>query len=162
MRTRFGPPAAPPKGGTRAGMSIVELVLALGVLAMAMVVFLTVFSSSGSQALQTRNRTAAILLANSLIDEIEAHPYGDKAPLSWATGVERPATVVVAGRDQQMEFYQELKFENGSFVGTGGTSQTRDLVTVTLTWKESAGGDQTTNGRSDDNKELVVRVPVWR
>jgi len=145
----------------RRGMSIMEIILALGVLAMATVVFLTVFSSSGSQALQTRNRTAAILLANSLIDEIEAHPYGDKAPKTWTTGVVRPATVVVAGRDQQMEFHQELEFLNGSFIGAG-SSETRDQVTITLTWKESAGGDQTSKGRADDNKELVVRVPVWR
>lgn len=145
----------------RRGMSVVEIVLALGVLAMAMVVFLTVFSNSGSQALQTRNRTAAILLANSLIDEIEAHPYGDKRPLSWATGVKRPATVVVAGQDQQMEFHQQIDFENFSFIG-GGSGETRDMVTIVLTWKESAGGDQTSKGRADDNKELIVRVPVWR
>ena len=137
-----------------------EIILALGVLAMAMMVFLTVFSNSGSQALQTRNRTAAILLANSLIDEVEAHPYGDKRPLSWAPGVKRPATVVVAGRDQQMEFFQDVKCENESFIGKA--NDTRDLVTITLTWKESAGGDLTNKGRSDDNKELVVRVPVWR
>lgn len=145
---------------TTRGMGIVEVVLAIGVLAMAIQVFLTVFSNSGRQALQTRNRTAAILHANSLMDEIEAHPYGDAKPLNWATGVVRPATVIVQGRDQLMEFHQEVEFENGSFIG--GSAQSRDLVTITLTWKEGVGDDQTSKGRPEDNKELVVRVPVWR
>ena len=37
--------------------------------------------------------------------------------------------------------------------------QVENPVTVTITWREGFGDDQTTG---DDNKELEVRVPVWR
>jgi len=143
------------------GFAILEALLALAILAVAGVIFLQIFSSSTKHSVQTRNRTMAILLANSLMDEVEAHTYGEPPPRSWATGVVQPATVVIQGRPQLMEFHQELAYQNGSFVG-GATGDT-DLVTVTITWKEGVGDDQTTGqGRPQDNKLLVVQIPVWR
>jgi Tfp pilus assembly protein PilV len=134
----------------RRGFSFIELLLAAFIAVMAIYAFMTVFSNSSKHALQTRNRTTAILHAQSLMDEIEVHPYGSPAPKSWQTGVQKPVTLVVHGRPQEMSFNQQLSFENGSFVGQSANAS--DLVTIRITWKESAGG----------NKELVVRVPVWR
>lgn len=139
-------------------MSFVEILIAVGVAGLAMLVFLSVFGTSGRHAVQTRNRTAATMIAQSLMDEIEAHPYGEPAPKAWATGWVTPITVWVNGRPQEMRFHQELVFENGSFVGQ--KQDDKDMVTVTLTWKEGVGNDQTSSAQ--DNKALVVRVPVWK
>lgn len=146
---------------TAAGMGFVELLIAIAIAGLALLVFLSVFGNSARHATQTRNGNAATYLAHSLMDEIEAHPYGDPAPRSWDAGVVTPCEIWVNGRPVQMRFHQRLAFENGSFVGlTNGTS---DLVTITLTWKENAGDDQTTDeSLPGANKELVVRVPVWR
>lgn len=139
-------------------MSFVEILIAVAVAGLAMMVFLSVFGTSGKHAVQTRNRTAATMLAHSLIDEIEAHPYGEPAPKAWNTGWVTPVDVWVNGRPQEMRFHQTLTFENGSFVGTKDGVQ--DVVTVTLTWKEGVGNDQTSTAQ--DNKQMVVRVPVWK
>lgn len=139
-------------------MSFVEILIAVGVAGLALMVFLSVFGTSGKHAVQTRNRTAATMLAHTLMDEIEAHPYGEPAPKAWATGWVSPVAVWVNGRPQEMRFHQTLTFENGSFVGT--TAAVQDVVTVTLTWKEGVGDDQTSTAQ--DNKQLVVRVPVWK
>lgn len=139
------------------GFSITELILAFAVGIGALLVFLSVFSSSGRHALQTRNRAVAILLAESLMDEIEAHPYGEPEPRYWTEQVDQPVTVRVDGLPQEMIFHKTLSYDNGSFVGQA--AGTNDVVTVTITWKEGVGDDQTT---TPDNKELVVQVPVWR
>lgn len=141
------------------GMSFIEILIAVGIAGLAMMVFLSVFGTSGKHAVQTRNRTAATMLAHSLMDEIEAHPYGEPAPKAWGTGWVAPVTVWVNGRPQEMRFHQTLSFENSSFVDSKKT-QVQDVVTVTLTWKEGVGDDQTSTAQ--DNKQLVVRVPVWK
>lgn len=141
-----------------AGFTLTELILAFAVGLGALLVFLSVFGTSGRQALQTRNRSVAILLAETLLDEIEAHPYGEPAPRYWTEEIDTPVSVRIAGRPQEMVFHKHLTYENGSFVGAGaGVS---DVVTITITWREGAGDQQTADPNL--NKELVVRVPVWR
>lgn len=145
----------------RRGFAIFEAVLALAILLVAGIIFLQVFSSSTRHSVQTRNRTIAILLANSLLDEVEAHPYGEVAPRSWQEGVVKPATVVIQGRPQVLEYHQEVSYENGSFVGKAAGDS--DVVTVRLSWSEGRGYGQTgEHGRPEDNKLLEVQFPVWR
>lgn len=135
----------------RRGMALTEMIMAIFIAAIAFYVFLTVFGAGARHAVQTRNRTAAIMLAQSLMDEIEAHPYGEPAPQSWANGVKEPVVVWVNGRPQQMKFTQQLTFQNRSFLGEAAGNS--DLVTIRITWQEAVG---------KDIKDLEVRVPVWR
>ena len=144
----------------RAGINLVELIIAIAVVLMAFVVFMTVFSSSSRGSLQSRNRTAAILLANSLMDEIEAHPYGAPAPKSWTSAVDQPVHVWVEGRNQIMDFHKKLTYQNGSFVGNVTGDQ--DLVTINISWREGIGDTQSGVVDPQDNKVLSVRSPVWR
>lgn len=140
------------------GFSLIEIIIALAVTLIALVAFLTVFSNSNDHALQSRNRSVAILIAQSLMDDIETHTYGDPEPLWWKEDTDQPVSVWLGDRPQEMIFHKEVSFENGSFVGTG--SEAKDLVTITLTWREKTGDDQ--SATTSDNKELKVRVPVWR
>lgn len=141
----------------RRGFSLIEIMIALAVCSIALLAFLTVFANNNDHALGSRNRSVAILMAESLMDDIESHTYGAPAPAGWADEVEEPVSVWVGSRQQQMVFHKSIAFENGSFVGDGSGSS--DMVTLTITWREGFGEDQIAG---DDNKELRVRVPVWR
>ncbi|MGE0493894.1 MAG: type II secretion system protein [Vulcanimicrobiota bacterium] len=139
--------------------TIIEVSLALALICISLLVMLSVFSTSSQHALQSRNRSVAMLIANSLMDDIETHTFGDPEPRWWAEETEQPVTVWVAGRQQQMVFHKTVTYENGSCVGqTAGNS---DVVTVKVTWKEGVGDDQVEELLLE-NKELEVRVPVWR
>lgn len=144
----------------RRGFSIIELVLGLSLLIIATLVFLSVFSSSSQHALQSRNRTVATLLAHSLMDEMEAHPYGSAPPKSWETAVDRPVKAWVEGNPQEMSFHKKITYQNGSFVGTAAGDS--DVATITISWREGVGTAQTGVVDPNDNKVLSVRMPVWR
>lgn len=139
------------------GFSLIEIIIALAVAAIALTAFLTVFSKNNKHALGSRNRSVAIMLCQSMMDDIETHTYGAPEPRRWRQTLEKPVTVWVNGRAQKVEFHKSVAYENGSFVGT--STETNDVVTVTVTWREAFGQDQSSTA---DNKELVVRVPVWR
>ena len=142
------------------GIGIIESIMAIFIVLMAFLVFMSVFSSASRATIQSRDRTAAILLANSLMDEMEAHPYGAPAPKSWSLQVDRPVGVWVEGRKTTMDYHKRVEFENGSFIGSvAGDS---DVATITISWREASGAPQ--NGVVDpqDNKVLRVRYPVWR
>jgi prepilin-type N-terminal cleavage/methylation domain-containing protein len=139
------------------GFSLIEIMIALAVSVVALLSFLTVFTNNNNHAVGSRNRSVAILLAESLMDDIDAHTYGNPEPLRWTRETEDPVSVWVSGREQKMEFHKSVTYENGSFVGQGNDSS--DLVTITLSWREGFGNDQASGNQ---NKELQVRVPVWR
>lgn len=144
----------------RRGIGIIEAILAIFIVLMAFLVFMSVFSSASRQTIQSRDRTAAILLANSLMDELEAHPYGAPAPQSWSNPVDRPVAVWVQGKRTTMDFHKKVEFENGSFVGSvAGDS---DVATITINWREASGAPQSGVVDPQDNKVLRVRYPVWR
>lgn len=142
------------------GFTLVEVLMALAVIAVALLVFLSVFSSSGHHAVQSRNRTVAVMLAQTLLDEFEAHPYGEPEPPSWQETTEEPVTVWVQGRKQEMVFHKEITCANGSFVGD--STENQDLITLTITWSEGVGDKLTEGVVAADNKELQVQYPVWR
>ena len=144
----------------RRGLSVAEIVLAIVIIFMAFMVFMSVFSSSSRSSVQSRNRTAAILLANSLMDEFEAHPYGAKSPRSWTTPVDQPVHVWVQGRATQMDFHKKVEFLNHSFVGDVAGDE--DVCTITISWREGIGDKQSPVVVADDNKVLQVSYPVWR
>ncbi len=153
----------------RAGFSIMEIVIALAVTLVVLVSLVTVFSNSNKLAVASRHRSVAILIAQGLMDDVETHVYGRPAPAVWAETEERPVSVWVGHREQQMLFHKTVAYQNGSFVGTG--SGNSDLVTITITWREAVGDQQTSPAdpmatpsaaAAGDNKELQVQVPVWR
>lgn len=146
----------------RRGMGVMEATLAIAIIFMAFIVFMSVFSSASRSTIQSRDRTAAILLANSLMDELEAHPYGAKAPQSWSTDVDRPVQVWVQGRPTQMDFHKKIEFENKSFIGESADKHDHDVATITISWREASGFPQPGVVRADDNKVLTARFPVWR
>ena len=142
------------------GISLIEISLALFLVFVATMVFLSIFSSSSQQSLQSRNRTVAIVLANSLMDELEAHPFGAPEPPSWQQTLDQPVKVWLQGRHQEMDFHKLLTFLNGSCIGkTQGDS---DVVTITISWHEGQGNTQAGAVVPTDNKILVVQMPVWR
>lgn len=140
------------------GFSLIEILIALGVSVVALVAFLTIFSNSSDHAVGSRNRSVAIIICEGLMDDIEAHTYGNPEPQVWSRAEESPVEVWVNGRRQQMKFHKSVTYENGSFVGNSNESS--DLVTITISWRDGFGNQQASVG--DNNKELQVRVPVWR
>jgi hypothetical protein len=137
----------------RRALGIVELIFALGLFVTAVFTLISVFTRSSRHAVMSRNRTVAIVLCHSLLDELKDHPYGSPAPADWQDSKEYPVTVYVEGKPQQMEFRKTLTFANGSFVGKAAGDS--DEVTVKIEWQEGIGSG---NG----GKDLTVKVPVWR
>ena len=147
----------------RRGFSLVEIIIALALLVFGIMTFLSVFSSSARQATQSRNRTVATIHAENLLEEVQAHPYGEPAPKTWDEETVQPIELWLSGREQRVVIAQKFEFENGSFVGTANGDQ--DLVTITLSWKERGGNKDNPDpvaGQTEDNKSLKVQVPVWR
>lgn len=136
------------------GFTLMETILAFAIMAVAFLVLFSVFSGGFRQAVQSRNRTVAIMYAQSLLEEIKAHPFGQKRPQVWLEKTARPVDVVVEGRKQSYEFAQEIKFQTGAFVGEGSDAD-YDEVTITLNWHEGVG-------KNPLKKELVVKTAVWR
>jgi len=143
----------------RSAFSVIEVVIALGLIVFGFFTFFSVFSTGSHHATQTRNRAVANLIAQSYLEEFTAHTYGDPAPEHWSESDERPLKLVVRGREQNLDFSKTITFANGSFVGESEENQ--DLVKIVITWKEVYGAKQTESG-TDDNKMLEAEVPVWR
>lgn len=137
----------------RRGLGIVELLFALALVVTAVFTLLSVFSKSSRQAVMSRNRTVAILVCHSILDELKAHTYGSPPPENWKEEREAPVTIYVEGRPQQMEFRKTLTYANGSFIGQGAGDS--DEVTLKVEWNEGIGPNS-------GLKELTIKAPVWR
>lgn len=145
------------------GFSVVEIIIALVLMVLGFFTFFSVFSSSARQSAQSRMRTLASRVAINYLEEFEAHPYGEPPPKNWLEETDTPAVLFIKGRQQQMILHKKIEFENGSFIGK--STENNDVATITLTWRENVGDDQTKGAPTNhgqDNKELVVQVPVWR
>lgn len=147
-------------GSPRTAFSLVELILAIAVIAVAMLSMMSIFSGEARNAVMTRNRTAAIMLAQSLCEEIQGHSYGQPAPATWPVDAPRPASleVWVEGKRQAMDFTQTLSFANGSCIGKGA-GEPWDRATVTITWEEY---DPVAKGGKREQKQMVAHTTVWR
>lgn len=140
------------------GFSIVEIIIALGLVLFGFFTFFSVFSTGSHHAIQTRNRAVANLLAQSYLEEFKAHTYGDSAPEHWGQEEDKPLRLVVRGREIQFKFHKEITYQNGSFVGQ--SDENTDRVKILITWREAVGDSQTEG--ADNNKKLEAEVPVWR
>lgn len=143
--------------------SIVELVIALAVIVVGFFTFFSVFSTSSQHAIQTQNRAAANMLAQSYMDEFKEHIFGTPSPESWNQEIEEPLRMVVKDRETNFVFHKKIEYKTGAFIGDSDGDT--DVVTLVVTWREAAGSDQTTGaptGHPEDNKMLKVEMPVWR
>lgn len=147
----------------RRGIGVIEVLIAMVVLTVSFAAFLTALRRSYQYAEQSRNRAIATILARSLLDETRDHVFGTRAPLSWTTALETPATIVVDGKPVNAQFHKDITYLNQSFVNST-VQQDSDVVTVRITWSEEVGDARKDKGTKSnfDNKEIVVSVPVWR
>lgn len=153
----------------RQALSVVEMVVCFGILAFAIPVLFSSFSSSYRFSAMTRNRSAAVLLAGSFLEELKSHEYGQPAPKTWPGDHGPPPgwdakfnfgnpnfqriDLLVYGRPARLEFYRQLKFENGSFIGRDPDQKT-DKATLTLYWHEDIGNPK------EGNKTLVAEMAL--
>ena len=144
----------------RRGFSLPESIMAIVLCFMAFAVFTSVFSNARRATEQSRARTGAILLANTMMDELEAHPYGEAAPKWWSSQEDHPLHVWVESNEVHIDYHKKVDFETKGAIGE--SSDDKDVATITISWRENMGEPQTPVVRPDDNKSLVVRYPLWR
>ena len=145
------------------GLSIIELIVALAVIIIGFFTFFSVFSTGSHHAIQTQNRAAAIMIAQSYLDDFRVHHFGAPKPPQWDEKVETPVRMVIKDRQTEFVFHKKIEFETKAFIGEG--SGDRDKATLTITWKEAVGANQAAGaptGFPEDNKLLRVEVPLWR
>ena len=139
------------RGTGRTGMSLVEIVLAVFIFAVATLILFRAFTANKRLSVQNRDRTAAQLLMENLLEEVRAHPYGTEAPKTWPPNTEpgsdwesgtfpevQSIPAYVEGNKQKMVFHRQLSYE-GSLVGDGVKGY--DLVTATIRWKDPGKND---------------------
>lgn len=132
----------------RRAFSLTEIVIALLLIAVALSILLVSWKRSRQLAALTRNRAAAVLQAENLLEEIRAHRFGQPAPASWQAPHLPPLEIWVNEKRQSLSIRQELSYKTGAFVGKPAPDKSRDEVTIKLTWDNPSG-------------ELQVTVPVW-
>lgn len=152
--------------------SLIEVLVAVALLLYASVAFFKVYSVSVQYAGHTKDRALANMLAESLLEEVEAHQFGGAAPAQWGlskglTGDWYPVEyeLWVEGRRNQTVFNVQWNLEKGSFIGRQGGDW--DLVTIVISWREGTGsnidyGDFRDRFYQDDTMHLVIQEPVWR
>lgn len=147
----------------RAAFSIMELILVLGVVATAFLVLFTQFSSGARHAVQTRNRVLGLMLKQSMVEEIQAHPYGQPAPSSWPVDGEKVESFVfyVEGRPQAMDFRKKMTMDTHGCIGR--SADDNDVVHVTVTWDEQvAPGSAASQQAQRDLRKITADVPLRR
>ncbi len=133
------------------GFAIMEALIALLVGAMSFFVFMQVFAASYRHSADSRNHTVATVLAQNLLAEVAAHPFGAAPPASWDSAVEeQPVRIWVQNRPVVTRFKKVFSYHNQSFVGNSTADS--DVVTIRISWSEV----------NQTNNNLTVSVPVWR
>lgn len=134
--------------------------MAIATISVALISLVTIFGSGSRHAVMTRNRTAAILTAQSLMEEVTVHPYGAPAPKMWPVDSQDKFeyNVWVEGKKQEMVFTRSVKFTNGSAIGNGA-GEPWDRATITVTWEEY---DPAAKGGKQEQKQVVAEATVWR
>lgn len=152
------------------GFTIIEVMLATALLLYAVIAFSNIYLTTARYEVHSQNRVLASLLGESLMDEIEAHPFGEVAPQDWKmTGMSGEWThseflSIVEGRKVMCEFHVQRSLKNGAFLDHHVSSADWDLVTVVISWREGSNPIDASAGPyfPGDNLHLVIQVPVWR
>jgi type II secretory pathway pseudopilin PulG len=147
-------------------MALIELILGLGVVVVAFLVIFSIFSGSARHAVQSRNHTLAMLVAESMLEELRAHNYGDAAPQSWPVDKfnDDAFVMVVEGLPQQMLFHKKISFANSSFIGKNDSDS--DKASITVTWEEkldpsSAAGMAAQKAQRQVTADVVLGRPKY-
>lgn len=133
----------------RRAFSTSEILIAMLLIGLALAILLVSWKRSRQLSSLTRNRAAAVLQAENLLEEIRAHRFGQPAPASWENPQQPPLEIWVNEKRQSFSVRQSLSFKTGAFVGKPAQDKSRDEVTIKLNWDNPPG-------------ELQVTVPVWR
>ncbi len=157
------------------GLGMVEVIIAAALLLYASFAFLSIYSTTTRYEIHSENRVLASLIGDSILEEIHAHPYGAPPPSAWKLPLGKltgswytvSPEVWIEGRKIGSDFHIQWLLKNGSFIGR--SSADSDLVTVVISWREP-GGTNDNKGQAelagkfyqDDNRHLIVQIPVWR
>ena len=140
----------------RKGFTLVEIIVCIAILVIGVAVLLGTFTMDLRQETQTREALLARLTLESLVEEVEAHHYGEAAPERWA-GEKVSYMTVVEGRNVESVFTASIttdpKLGNGSFVG--GSQESLDQVKLQVDWAEASAA-----GASSQQRSLVVFMTV--
>jgi len=147
----------------RRGFTILEVVLALAVIAVAFLVLFSIFGSGARHAVQTRNRTMGMLVAQSIMEDLRGHQYGQPAPASWPIGP-TPKTesfaFYVDGKPQEMVFRKQVTLDNGSLVGAAAGDA--DRATIVVSWDELTVGTPAERARLADQHKVTASILLRR
>jgi len=140
------------------GMSIIELVIAVVIITCGVLTALSVLAASLRFSTQSRQQVYAYLVAESMLEKIKAHKYGEPAPKSWNEPVYYKISIEGKSEPMLAEFKRSYNFTapgaNGSFVDSTKL-QTGDIVTIVVTWVEGTG--RTSTGI---NKKIELKIKV--
>ncbi len=131
----------------RNAFTIIEVLITIFIIVSGFLVLYSVFTMAIRHATQTRNLVVGELMADSLIEEMKAHPYG--TPLSNDWKEVQPATnpptwekkktlfAIIQGRKIVTTYVQRISFKNGSLIGKSNADE--DLVYIGIYWVEGTG-----------------------
>lgn len=159
----------------RRGLTLLEIMIASVLLLYAAFALLSIYSTTARAEIHTQQRVLASMLGHNVLEEAEAHRFGLAAPADWKLGssglesdwVEQRVPVVVDGRPVEARFHILRLWRNGSMVGRAAqTDQDWDVFTAIITWREGnferdRSGTFSNRYFADDNRQLVVQIPVW-
>lgn len=117
----------------KSGFTIIEVLITIFIIASGFLVLFTVFQLHVLHATQSRNRIVAEIIADSLVEEMRAHYYGQTAPRSWTDPVKIIA--VINGFRIDTIYQKQIQYGNGSFTDQN-VNQDTDTATITISWVE--------------------------
>ncbi len=117
------------------GFTFTEILVSIFIIFAGFFVIISVLKLSALHATQSRHAIVARLIADSLIEEVTAHTYGEPAPPSWT----EPHYIisVFQGRKLNVKFERKIEYQNGSFVGN--TEGDTDELLIIIKWAEGTG-----------------------
>lgn len=117
------------------GFTMTEVLVSMFIIFTGFFVLITVFKLSTLHATQSRHLVLAEMIADSLIEEISAHDYGEPAPPAWTEPEE--ILSVFQGRKLNVQFEKVIEYKNSSFIGK--SEDDTDEIDIKIRWVEGTG-----------------------
>jgi type II secretory pathway pseudopilin PulG len=115
------------------GFSLVEVIIASFIICSGFLVLLSVVVTSMKFSLQCRNRIFANIAANSILEELSAHSYGNTEPSFWHDPVIFKTYIQGHKEPSLVAYHKEINYSNGSFVGMSGQTDVAGSTPTTPT-----------------------------
>jgi len=119
------------------GFSIIEAIIAIMIILGAFLVVISLAAASLRYSTQSRNRIYAQMVAESMLEKIRAHNYGDPEPDFWKMTEISRVTTEGTDRPSVTEFKKTITYKNGSFIGN--SDENFDIITIVISWEEGTG-----------------------